>query len=48
MAKKPIESTCIYVYGSGECEQLGIEFGEDEAYEISRARKIPDFDMTIP
>jgi len=37
----------VYVYGSGECEQLGIEFAEDAMCEIKRAKRIPKFDMTL-
>jgi len=43
-----MKNTCIYVYGSGECEQLGLEFGEDDMYEVARPKKIPKFDMAIP
>ena len=33
----------IYVFGSGECDQLGLEFGEDDVMEIKRAKKIEMF-----
>ena len=37
-------SSLIYVYGSGECEQLGLEFEEDDFREVKRAKKIKIFD----
>lgn len=40
--------SAIYVYGSGECEQLGLEFKEEEMREIKRARKVPKFDFELP
>ena len=34
----------IWVFGSGECDQLGLEFEEDALMEIKRARKHDLFD----
>ena len=33
--------TLIYVYGSGECDQLGLG---DDIFEVKKARKIAMFD----
>lgn len=33
----------VWVLGSGECDQLGLEFDEDDVMEIKRARKIELF-----
>lgn len=45
----------VFVYGSGECEQLGINsphllntftgLGDDQPFEIKKPRRIPIFDM---
>eukprot|EP00349_Pseudokeronopsis_sp_Brazil_P001654 CAMPEP_0202962974 /NCGR_PEP_ID=MMETSP1396-20130829/6986_1 /ASSEMBLY_ACC=CAM_ASM_000872 /TAXON_ID= /ORGANISM="Pseudokeronopsis sp., Strain Brazil" /LENGTH=58 /DNA_ID=CAMNT_0049683841 /DNA_START=7 /DNA_END=183 /DNA_ORIENTATION=+ len=32
----------VYVFGSGECEQLGL--GDDQPFEIKKPRRIPLFD----
>jgi len=40
-------TTQIYVYGSGECEQLGLPFGDDDLREVKRARVL-DFFAKIP
>ncbi len=34
-------STLVYIYGSGECEQLGL--GDDQPLEIKKPRRIPLF-----
>lgn len=40
-------TTEICVYGSGECEQLGLPFEEDDLREVKRARKL-EFFAKIP
>ena len=30
----------LYVYGSGECDQLGIDFGENDDLETSTPKKL--------
>ena len=41
-------SSTVLVYGSGECEQLGLEFEEDYPYdrEKKKATKLTIFDMS--